>query len=65
MGDYHFMVCKTCEKTCWLADSEIHEFIQEHQGHVFTILTEGVWCDTDSFEGWFRDFMGWKEEAEG
>ena len=65
MGDYYFMICRTCKTADWHADDELPEYIEEHMGHSFTILTFETRDNDASFRTWFLQFMGWLEEAEG
>lgn len=62
MSDYFFMICRTCKTVKWCADDELPGYIEDHQGHSFTILTFETRDNDDAFREWFLQFMDWPEE---
>lgn len=65
MGEYHFVICRDCKYTCFVADYELIDFIEEHGGHKIGIFPYSIFEDHEQFEKTFRRFMGWPlEETE-
>lgn len=64
MGDYSLMICKTCKTAEWTDNMELANYIEDHMGHAFTILTDGTYDDRDDFRSWFLKFMDWPEKEE-
>ena len=66
MGELHFVICRDCQHTGWLANYELMSLIIEHSGHKLAIFPRGAFEDEEMFEKYFRHFMGWpvKEEKE-
>lgn len=64
MGDYFLMICRTCKTADYATDDELPEYIEEHRGHNFTILTFDTRDNDASFRTWFLGFMDWPLEEE-
>jgi len=65
MDDYNLMICRTCKTANWYSNDELPGYIEDHMGHLFTIMTPTIFGHQGDFCEWFLDFMGWSEEAEG
>ena len=64
MENCNLMICMTCKTVKWVDSDLLHEYIEEHQAHHFTILTDNVREDMGEFRTWFLTFMGWPTEVE-
>jgi len=65
MGDWLFIMCKTCKRADWIDVEDILGYIEDHEGHNFRIMNSEVYDDQERFRTWFLEIMGWPEEAEG
>jgi len=62
MGDWLFVVCRTCKAAAWIDEEDVIEYVEDHEGHLFRFLVPEVLEDRERFRAWFLRIMSWPEK---